>query len=178
MRPVQLYLLLVGFHFGQLLWYAPRLPAVVPSHFDAAGVADGWMAKGPFLGFLAGVTVLYLGVFFLAVAAVRKAPASLINLPNKDWWLAPERGAETRRTVVSELFKMAAATQALHIAITQLSAEVALGLRPGLGRAGWVALAAYLAIVLWWVVALYRRFRRPGGETAAGDAAGGGSEPS
>ena len=56
MRPVQLYLLLIGFHLGQLLWYAPRLPAVVPAHFDAAGVADGWMARGAFLAFLAPIS--------------------------------------------------------------------------------------------------------------------------
>lgn len=163
MRPVQLYLLLIGFHLGQLLWYAPRLPAVVPSHFDAAGVADGWMAKGSFLAFLAGVTVLYFGVFLAAVTLVRKAPESLINLPHKDYWMAPERAAATRRTVVRELFKMAAATQALHIVMTQLTVEVALGRRPGLGAIWWLALAAYLAILLWWIVALYRRFRRTAG---------------
>lgn len=161
MRPVQLYLLLIGFHLGQLLWYAPRLPTIVPSHFDAAGVADGWMAKGPFLAFLAGVTLLFLGVFFVAVTLVRKAPESLINLPNKDYWMAPERAAATRKTVVRELFKMAAATQALHVVMTQLTVEVALGRRPGLGAIWTVALAAYLGIVLWWTAALYRRFRRP-----------------
>lgn len=177
MRPVQLYLLLIGFHFGQLLWYAPRLPAIVPSHFDAAGIADGWMAKGPFLAFLAGVTVLYLGVFFVAVTLVRKTPESLINLPNKDYWMAPERAATTRRTVVRELFKMAAATQALHIVMTQLTVEVALGRRPGLGALWWLALAAYLGIMFWWAIALNRRFRRPGGESGT-EGASGGVEPS
>lgn len=177
MRPVQLYLLLIGFHFGQLLWYAPRLPAIVPSHFNAAGEADRWMAKGPFLALLAGVTVIYLAVFFVAVMLVRRSPESVINLPQKDYWLAPERAAATRRTIVRELFKIAAATQALHIVITQLAVEVALGRRATLGALWWVALIAYLVILLWWLVALYRRFRRPG-EEAPESSESGGIEPS
>lgn len=161
MRPVQLYLLLIGFHLGQLLWYWPRLPEIVPSHFDASGAPDGWMARGAFLTMLAVLTLFLLGTFAMAVHLVRRAPVALINLPNKDYWMAPERAAESRRTVVREMFKIAAATQALLIVITQLSFDVALERRAGLGSASWIALALYLGFTLWWLVALFRRFRRP-----------------
>jgi uncharacterized membrane protein len=178
-RPLKLYLLLVGFHIGQLLWYAPKLPATVASHFDAAGEPDGWMARGVFLAFLGGVSILYLAIFLGVTAVVRRAPAALVNLPHKDYWLAPERAAATRRAINAELFKIAAATQATMIVVTQLVVDVAIGRRRTLSDAFLVALVVYFGILLWWLVALFRRFRLPAGTAAPGAPGGGGRiEPS
>ena len=173
-RPLQLYLLLVGFHLGQLVWYAPRLPETVASHFNAAGQPDGWMSRGVLLGFLAGLSLFYLAAFFGVAAVVRRTPAAVVSLPNKEYWLAPERAAATRRAITGELFKVAATTQALMIVVTQLTAEVGLGRRRTLSDAFWVALAAYFGVLAWRLVALFRRFRLPAGtgETEAGEGGG------
>jgi uncharacterized membrane protein len=173
-RPLQLYLLLVGFQLGQLIWYAPRLPETVASHFNAAGEPDGWMSRGVFLGFLAGISLLYVALFLGAAALVRRAPAAVVSLPNKEYWLAPERAAATRRAIAGELFKVAAATQVLMIVITQLTVEVGLGRRQTLSDVSWVALVVYVGIVIWWLIALFRRFRLPAGagETGAGEGGG------
>jgi len=175
-RPLQFYLLLVGFHLGQLVWYAPRLPETVATHFDATGEPDGWMPRAVFLGFFAGLSLLYVVVFFAVAALVRRTPAAVFSLPNKEYWLAPDRAAATRRAISGELFKCAAATQALTIVVTQLVVEVGLGRRRTLSDVFWVALVAYFAIVTWWLIALFRRFRLPVGAGETGGT-GGTGEP-
>lgn len=161
MSPRLVYLLLVIVHAAQLAWAAPRLPATVPSHFDAAGVANDWLPRGAFLVLLGGLTLFNLALFFGIAALIRRGPAALINMPHRDHWLAPERSAATRATLAADLFKIAIATQGLLIVMTHQTFEVALGRRPTLGVGSWLALAAFLGYVLWWCLALYRRFGRP-----------------
>jgi uncharacterized membrane protein len=160
-RPLQLFLLLVVVHAAQLVWYGPRLPAVVASHFNVAGEPDAWMSRAAFLGVLGGLSAFYLALFVGIAALVRRAPAALVNLPHRDYWLAPERAAASREAIVAEMYAIAAATQALTLVLTQLTFAVALGHRETLGGAAWWALALYLAVVLWRLVALWRRFQLP-----------------
>jgi hypothetical protein len=71
------------------------LPPVVASHFTAGGAADGFMPRDGYLSLMLGMTV---GVPLLVTAlswTVRLFPVRLINLPDREYWLAPERAAQT-----------------------------------------------------------------------------------
>ncbi len=72
-----------------------HLPDRVASHFDGSGAANGYMPHGFYVGFMLGVVVvlpaLAVGLTWRSMAS----PHARINLPNKDYWLAPERRAET-----------------------------------------------------------------------------------
>lgn len=87
-------LLAVGaaFYFSSL--YA-QLPEVMASHFDARGVPNGWQTKSAFFGVLIGVSVIAAVVGFGIPMLITALPPQLINLPNKAYWLAPERRSET-----------------------------------------------------------------------------------
>ena len=64
-----------------------HLPPRVASHFNAAGVPDGWMLRNSYLWFMAGLA-LGLSVFFVGVFySIRYFPQSTINLPYRDYWL-------------------------------------------------------------------------------------------
>src|SRR4051812_45558370 len=78
----------------------PQLPPQVASHFNFAGQPDAWSSKAQFLGM--SIALLALVVFMLGLisSVAWYAPAGLINLPNKDYWLAPERETETRSAIV------------------------------------------------------------------------------
>lgn len=73
----------------------PRLPARVASHFDATGAADGWMSPGSLLGFHVALLALMLAVFAILPGLTRRLPVTVVNLPHRDHWLAPERRADT-----------------------------------------------------------------------------------
>jgi uncharacterized membrane protein len=81
-----------AFHFSSL--YA-QLPDVMASHFNARGVPNGWQTKSAFFSVLAGVSVLAAVVVFGIPILITALPPEFINLPNKRYWLAPERRAET-----------------------------------------------------------------------------------
>jgi uncharacterized membrane protein len=72
-----------------------QLPEVVASHFNARGVPNGWQTKSAFFSVLIGVSVLAAVVGFGIPRLIMLLPAEYINLPNKGYWLAPERRAVT-----------------------------------------------------------------------------------
>ena len=80
--------------FGWWRGYA-GMPERLASHFDAAGAPNGWMSKDQFFtlnSILAGLAV-FIGLF--PPLLIAKLSPSLINLPNKNYWLAPEHRDET-----------------------------------------------------------------------------------
>jgi hypothetical protein len=68
-----------------------HLPAMVASHFDGAGLANGFMPHGVYIGFMLAMVILLPAstVYFTWLAMA--GPDARINLPNKEYWLAPER---------------------------------------------------------------------------------------
>lgn len=158
-----LILLLIGLAFLQASHYAPLLPERVASHFDAAGQADGWSSKTGFLAinlaFVVGMALLFLGVTLL----INKVPNDWINLPNKDYWLAPERRAATLDIISGQMEWLAAATVALLVGLTQLTIQANLDAQAGLpGNAFWLLFGGYMAFFVVWLVWLLRKwYARP-----------------
>jgi uncharacterized membrane protein len=72
-----------------------QLPEIVASHFNGRGVANGWQTKSSFLTAFAGVVAIAALLTFGVPFLVSKVPVQLINLPHKEYWLAPEHRAET-----------------------------------------------------------------------------------
>ncbi|WP_257387181.1 hypothetical protein [Tahibacter caeni] len=71
------------------------LPAQVASHFSAPGRADAALPRAGYLGFM-----LVFGAalpLFVAILSDRllRNPRTPLNLPHRDYWLAPERRAAT-----------------------------------------------------------------------------------
>ncbi len=152
-------LLLVG-AFVHLSVYHPALPDPMASHFDAAGKPDGWMDKSSFFA-VAIVSYLFTGGLFVVLGRFLPAmPTSMINLPNREYWLAPTRRAETLEDLTRRMMRIGAATMILMIGIFHQTFEVNLGRAQGLEGA-WLLLAAYGIYTVIWCVGLLRRFRRP-----------------
>ena len=68
-----------------------NLPPLVASHFGVGGAVDGFMSRNAYVGYmLVGVVVIPL-LIVVPQRLVRSIPPRLINVPNRDYWLAPER---------------------------------------------------------------------------------------
>ena len=72
-----------------------QLSARVASHFDIHGAANGWQSKQEFYGFLVGTVMLVALIGFGIPRLFNTIPIQLINLPNREYWLAPERRADS-----------------------------------------------------------------------------------
>jgi uncharacterized membrane protein len=80
-----------------LAWHRQQLPEMVASHFGASGVANGWMPRDTHVLLAQGLFVFLTATFCFMGWIMARIPAKWINLPNKDYWLAAEREADTRR---------------------------------------------------------------------------------
>jgi len=144
----------------QAAYYYPRLPDSVASHFNASGQPDSWSSKDSFvltnLAMIAGISIVCLGIASL----LRRIPVSWINLPNKDYWLAPQRKDDTLSTLSVQFGWLACATVAFFVILFQL--EILANLRSNqiLGGTFWLFLGLYLAFTGVWIVRLRRRFGR------------------
>lgn len=78
------------------VWVTSRsLPQVVASHFGASGIANGLMPRAFYVRFILAIVVaLPLSLVFLPSLALSN-PKARINLPNREYWLAPHRRSET-----------------------------------------------------------------------------------
>lgn len=158
-RAASIYLLLVALAALQVAYYYPRLPNVVASHFNEKGVADDWMSRKAFaacsLGTIVFVAALLLGIDVLQ----RRIPVSWMNMPHKDYWLAPERREETYRTLSTFMVWFGCAVLLTIIGVFQLALEANLRADKRLSNQMWILLGGYLVFTLLWAVQFYRRFK-------------------
>jgi uncharacterized membrane protein len=93
--PSSLFFLLALVGAWRYAYYAPRLPEVLASHFAGNGAVNGWQSKSAFFGVELVIVVLAAVVGFGIPRIIAALPVSLINLPNKEFWLSAERRDET-----------------------------------------------------------------------------------
>jgi len=137
----------------------PLLPNCMASHFDAAGNANGRQSKQAFFTLYAGVTALILVIGFLLPRIIRVLPASLINLPNKDYWLAPERRAETLAFFETQFGWFACALYFLLMCVFAEAMRANLRTPPRMSASVSFLLVGFLIFVVAWSVRFFLRFR-------------------
>lgn len=147
---------------AQGLYYYPQLPERVASHFGASGAADGWSSKTSFFLVEALVVALMVVLFWGLPLAMARIPDGLINLPNKAYWLAPERREATFEAIRDGLLWCGVATLALIFVIFHWAIQANLEPPPRLPGSGmWLLLAGYLGFMTVWAVRFHRSFELP-----------------
>ena len=101
---------LVILALAETVYYTPRLPETVASHFGGDGRPDGWSSKAGFLWafwiMFGSMSAMFGAIWFF----VPRVPDSLVNLPDKEYWLAPERRARTHEHIRSLILELGVAT--------------------------------------------------------------------
>jgi uncharacterized membrane protein len=93
--PRALFFAIILAAFAQCVHDFPLLPDRLASHFGASGMPNGWMTKTQFFTTYALVLLPALFIEFWLHRKISKTPEAKLNLPNKEYWLAPERRTET-----------------------------------------------------------------------------------
>jgi uncharacterized membrane protein len=84
---------------GLMLYSYFTLPVKVAIHFSGDGTPNGWMDKIYYvLSF--GLLGILLPLFVIWIFHITpNLPKGLINLPNKEYWLAPEQFQQTKSDI-------------------------------------------------------------------------------
>jgi uncharacterized membrane protein len=159
--PQAVFALLVFLGFLQARNFANAMPGVMATHFGALGSANGWQTKGQF--FI--VEIVMLGVCLLIGFGIpfiiSKAPPSLINLPNKDFWLAPVRRDHTLAVLRMQMAWFACALLTFLIVVNQLVFNANQSVPRHLnGPQFTIALIAFLGFTAVWIIRLIGYFSK------------------
>lgn len=98
--PILLTAGIIWLSYAEVADALPRLPDKIASHFNAAGVVDGWTTKDQFFKIWSFAVLGLGGVFAIVTLFMMLAPAKSMNLPRRDYWMAPERAAIARRMMI------------------------------------------------------------------------------
>ena len=140
----------------QSIYFYPQMPDTVASHFDRRGIPNGWMSKQMFFTIYLGIMAFMIVIFHL----IPKFPKQLTNIPNRDYWLAPERREETVRYIDNVAPRLGIATMLLFIYVFQYAMEANLMPEPVLsGNVGW-AIILFIIFIVIWMFKFLRRFRK------------------
>jgi hypothetical protein len=138
-----------------------RLPPQLVSHFDSGGRANGSMPLGAFFQFYAltggGTVLLLLALPWL----VRALPPSLINIPNREYWLVPDRRADVHAKMAVFGAWSAAATAALLVVVLELVLRANLAHARLASGPMWLVIVLFMLGTLGSLVWLARAFRIP-----------------
>jgi uncharacterized membrane protein len=152
---------LVSIAVLQIMYYYPLLPSTVASHFDVAGNPNGCSSKKQFIGIYM-VVILMMSFSYLVLPLLLKyIPVSLINLPKRDYWLAPERKQTTFLFIGETMLSLGNATTLFLIITFQLAFEANLSSTCHFSsETMFILLGGYLLFISVWLVRFIMRFRR------------------
>lgn len=154
-----LLVLYAAVHFASVY---PQLPAVVASHFNERGAPNGYQPKQAFFGVLIIVSVVVVVIGFAIPKIISVLPLQMINLPNKSYWLAPERAAETIEFLESIFAWFACALFLFNILVFDYAIQINLNPQhPPNPVRFWYVLAGFLVFVIAWTVRMLTKFLRP-----------------
>jgi serine/threonine-protein kinase len=155
-------LLLAAAGIVQILHYYPSMPERMASHFDGSGRPDGFQSRDAFFALSAGMLAMTVVTFGGLGALFRRIPSKWFNLPNRDYWLAPQRREETIESISSQLEWLGAASLALYVFVIQMVAETNRTSEPRLDSGSmFLVLGLFLAYTTIWIVRFVTRFRKP-----------------
>lgn len=140
------------------------LPPAVASHFVAGGAANGFMPRAAYLRFTIAFLVGLPLLIALLTSLTSLLPARFVNLPNRKYWLAPERRADTlaylRKHGARFGVMLAIFLCFVHWLVVQANAHI-----PPLFPESlfFIGMAAFLLCVVIWLGGFIVHFRRPPG---------------
>lgn len=147
--------------FVQNAWYWQQLPPRVATHFGIDGQPNAWMSRNAATAMMLALQI-GLPLFLAGIGAcLRWLPASLVNIPNRQYWFEPERRESTARYMQLMLMLIALLTSLFLIWLSRLTFRAnmtggGLPLRDAVG-----GLVLFLVGVFSTVAFTIWRFRRP-----------------
>ncbi len=160
LKPLLMLVLLTAGYLVFVAGSSSQLPQRVAIHFDINGLANNWIDRSHAVVFfetLAGLPVLFAVISFL----INVLPAWSFNLPNRDYWLAPERRPKTVAWISGHLAWMGCLNAVFLAGIYWLTLQ-ANSLKPARLPVNLFLpmVGVFLAVVGVWILRFHRHFSK------------------
>jgi len=153
------FLLILSVAF--ILGTAQNLPPVVASHFDLSGTPDATMPRDQFTNLFLTIMVLTSSLMALLPMLIAKLPPQMINIPNRMYWLSPDRIDETKQILQAYLLILASKLCCFMAVIFWLIVQAHLHNPPQLSTHHlMVATGVFVLMTIFWSLRLSARFKK------------------
>ena len=156
-----LFLIVMALAAAHIVWAHGQVPDTVATHFGGDGQANGWSSRSSFTILYIVLVVMMGGLFALIAALLPRLPEGAISMPNRDYWLAPERRAKTMRRFGDRMLVFGCVSTFFVVGIMHLTVLANRTDAPRLGASFWLLFTAYMVFTLVWTVWLVLGMRVP-----------------
>jgi multidrug efflux pump subunit AcrB len=143
------------------VWLTARsLPPMVASHFGGDGYANGFMSRGGYVRFMLALVIGFPLLLQVVIGFAFRKPDTRVNLPNREYWLAPQRREQTVAFVRSTM-RQFVTMLVVFLCYTHWLVVHANASTPPRLSTPWMlgGLMTFLVLSLLWTRRLLRRFR-------------------
>lgn len=160
--PKFLYGVLLIVHVTLIALTLEKLPDPFATHFNTANEPDRWLSHKQYWVVQALISVITPALLVILLSLSNRLPSYLVNLPNKDYWLHPDRQAETQQKIIRFGWWMAciiiAFCAGMHYNLVVANQSETPTLH---GRLLLITVGLFIFAVVFWLKQLHRVFSVP-----------------
>jgi uncharacterized membrane protein len=157
--PRSIFAAIVAVALAQSIYNFPLLPDRLASHFNASGIPNGWMPKPAFFAIYAVMILIAAIVEFFVPLSIANTSSARINLPHKDYWLAPAQREGTMAYFKKSFAWFGCALLLLEVLAMGLAIQANFNSPPQLPAIPMMALVVgFVLYTIVWVILMFRRF--------------------
>lgn len=137
-------------------------PDRVVSQFGARGQPTDWMTRQAYFYIMQGTEILLFLLFFYLPGLIVRIPVRWINMPHREYWLAPENRDKTKKKLGTLMPEMGVYLFLFLGTLTLLTfrAHQSETIRLDMSNL-WLILAVFLGLTAYWSVKFYKAFKNP-----------------
>jgi uncharacterized membrane protein len=158
-RSLVILICLIVFSVTFVIYTSYYLPDNVATHFNFNNNPDGWMTRNSYVLLILTLLISVPTIISFGISALSQKYPHLVNIPNRDYWLAPQRLDESLAFLALHGQRLG---RLIIVLTTGLHYVVLVANRtepPMLPQSWFVAiLLGFIFALAMWVIALYRRF--------------------
>jgi len=144
-----------------MAYYYPLMPQRMASHFTADGYPNGWQPRESFFLLTIFLCASSAVVAFFVPWQIASRGNARINLPNRDYWLAPERREATMRYITATMSWFGCGLLFVLVSGTFLALRANLAPDHRFNsEALLLVIAAFLLFLMFLIVELIRHFKQ------------------
>ena len=145
---------------AQVIYYYPRIPNIVASHFDGLGAPNGWSSKAVFFGIYLAVILMTVLIFVVLPKFSITSRVKGLKIPNREYWLEPDRREATIQFYRKHFLAFGIVNTLFALVVIQLVIQANFKEEPRLDFLIVWVLGLFFVFVIFWLFRFFFRFKR------------------